>query len=252
MRSHECERGTQECVRYREGKPVSAGRILVVDDEPQIRRVMRMTLTGESYEVEDARSGEEALEKLRVSRYDLALLDWNLPGMGGLETCRQVRSSSDMAIIMLTIRNAEQDKVHALDAGADDFITKPFSMPELLARIRAALRRMPLTPEAGPQRIMLENVEIDFQARKVIVAGTEVRLTPKEFDLIRYLVMHPNKALSHRELLQAIWGPDYGEQVEYLRVFIKQIRRKIEPHPEKPRYILTEPWVGYRFQPPEV
>ena len=230
---------------------MSAGRILVVDDEPQIRRVMRMALTGENYEVEDARSGEEALEKLRASRFDLALLDWNLPGMGGLETCRQMRSGSDMSIIMLTIRDAELDKVQALDAGADDFITKPFSMPELLARIRAALRRMPLSPDAGPQRIKLENVEIDFQARKVIVAGAEVHLTPKEFDLIRYLVLHPNKAIPHRELLQAIWGPDYGEQVEYLRVFIKQLRRKIEPRPEKPRYILTEPWVGYRFQPPE-
>ena len=155
------------CATGRES--MSAGRILVVDDEPQIRRVMRMTLTGEGYEVEDARTGEEALEKLRAGRYDLALLDWNLPGMGGLETCRQVRSSSDMAIIMLTIRNDERDKVQALDAGADDFITKPFSMPELLARIRAALRRMPLSPEAGPQRITLENVEIDFQTRKAIV-----------------------------------------------------------------------------------
>jgi two-component system KDP operon response regulator KdpE len=230
---------------------MSAGRILVVDDEPQIRRVMRMTLTGEGYEIEDARSGEEALEKLRAARYDLALLDWNLPGMGGLETCRQIRSASDIAIIMLTIRNAEQDKVQALDAGADDFITKPFGMPELLARIRAALRRLPLAPEAGPQRVMLGNVEIDFQSRKVIAAGSEVRLTPKEFDLLRYLVLHPNKAIPHRELLQAIWGPDYGEQVEYLRVFIKQLRRKIEPHPEKPQYLLTEPWIGYRFQQPE-
>jgi two-component system KDP operon response regulator KdpE len=230
---------------------MSAGRILVVDDEPQIRRVMRMTLTGEGYEVEDARTGEEALEKLRAGRYDLALLDWNLPGIGGLETCRQVRATSDMAIIMLTIRNAEQDKVQALDAGADDFINKPFSMPELLARIRAALRRMPQSPEAGPQRIVLENAEIDFQTRKAIVRGIEVRLTPKEFDLLRYLVVHPNKAIPHRELLQAVWGPDYGEQVEYLRVFVKQLRRKIEPHPEKPRYILTEPWVGYRFNLPE-
>jgi len=230
---------------------MSAGRIVVVDDEPQIRRVMRMTLTGEGYEVEDARTGDEALEKIRASRFDLMLLDWNLPGMGGLETCRLVRSTSDMAIIMLTIRNAEQDKVQALDAGADDFITKPFSMPELLARIRAALRRMPLAPEAGPQRISLENVEIDFQSRKLIVGGAEARLTPKEFDLLRYLVLHPNKAIPHRELLQAVWGPDYGEQVEYLRVFIKQLRRKIEPHPEKPRYILTEPWVGYRFHLPE-
>jgi two-component system, OmpR family, KDP operon response regulator KdpE len=230
---------------------MSAGRVLVVDDEPQIRRVLRMALTGEAYEVEDARTGEEALEKLRVHRYDLMLLDWNMPGMGGLETCRQVRPTSDLAIIMLTIRDAEEDKVQSLDAGADDFITKPFSMPELLARIRAALRRMPVSPDAGPQRLTLENVEIDFQARKVIVHGNEVRLTPKEFDLLRYLVNHPNKAIPHRELLQAVWGPDYGEQVEYLRVFVKQLRRKIETHPDKPRYIVTEPWVGYSFHLPD-
>jgi len=230
---------------------MSSGRILVVDDEPQIRRVMRMTLPGEGYEVEDARTGEEALDKLRAGRYDLMLLDWNLPGMGGLEACRQVRSSSDVAIIMLTIRNAEQDKVQALDAGADDFITKPFSMPELLARIRAALRRMPTAPESGPAHLKLENAEVDFQSRKLIVDGNEVRLTPKEFDLLRYMVTHANKAIPHRELLQAVWGPDYGEQVEYLRVFIKQLRRKLEPAPDKPQYILTEPWVGYRFHLPE-
>jgi two-component system KDP operon response regulator KdpE len=233
---------------------MSLGRILVVDDDPQIRRVMRTTLTGAStagigggYEVEDARSGEEALEKLRAGRYDLMLLDINMPGMGGLETCRQVRANSDMAIIMLTVRNTEQDKVQALDAGADDFITKPFSTPELLARIRAALRRTPSSPEAGPQHITLDNVEIDFQSRKLIVGGNEVRLTPKEFDLLRYLTLHPNRAIPHRELLQAVWGPDYGDEVEYLRVFVKQLRRKIEPKPDKPRYILTEPWVGYRF-----
>jgi len=226
---------------------MSLGRILVVDDDPQIRRVMRTTLTGEGYEVEDARSGEEALEKLRAGRYELMLLDINMPGMGGIETCRQVRANSDMAIIMLTVRNTEQDKVQALDAGADDFITKPFSTPELLARIRAALRRMPSSPEAGPQNITLGNVEIDFQSRKLIVRGSEVRLTPKEFDLLRYLTLHPNRAIPHRELLQAVWGPDYGDEVEYLRVFVKQLRRKIEPKPDKPRYILTEPWVGYRF-----
>lgn len=233
---------------------MSLGRILVVDDDPQIRRVMRTTLTGAStagigggYEVEDARSGEEALEKLRSGRYDLMLLDINMPRMGGLETCRQVRANSDMAIIMLTVRNTEQDKVQALDAGADDFITKPFSTPELLARIRAALRRTPSSPEAGPQHITLDNVEIDFLSRKLIVRGSEVRLTPKEFDLLRYLTLHPNRAIPHRELLQAVWGPDYGDEVEYLRVFVKQLRRKIEPKPDKPRYILTEPWVGYRF-----
>jgi two-component system KDP operon response regulator KdpE len=226
---------------------MSLGRILVVDDDPQIRRVMRTTLTGEGYEVEDARNGEEALEKLRSSRYDLMLLDMNMPGTGGLETCRQVRTTSDMAVIMLTVRNTESDKVQALDAGADDFITKPFSTPELLARIRAALRRAPSSPESGPQRITLDNVEIDFQSRKLIVRGSEVRLTPKEFDLLRYLTLHPNRAIPHRELLQAVWGPDYGDEVEYLRVFVKQLRRKIEPKPDKPRYILTEPWIGYRF-----
>jgi two-component system, OmpR family, KDP operon response regulator KdpE len=230
---------------------MSLGRILVVDDDPQIRRVMRTTLTGEGYEVEDARSGEEALEKLRAGRHDLMLLDMNMSGIGGLETCRQVRSTSDMAIIMLTVRNTEQDKVHALDAGADDFITKPFSTPELLARIRAALRRTSSAPEAGPQRLTLDNVEVDFQSRKLIVRGSEVRLTPKEFDLLRYLTLHPNRAIPHRELLQAVWGPDYGDEVEYLRVFGKQLRRKIEPKPDQPRYILTEPWVGYRFHLPE-
>jgi two-component system, OmpR family, KDP operon response regulator KdpE len=230
---------------------MSLGRILVVDDDPQIRRVMRTTLAGEGYEVEDARSGEEALEKLRAARHDLMLLDMNMPGMGGLETCRQVRTTSDMAVIMLTVRNTEQDKVQALDAGADDFITKPFGTPELLARIRAALRRTPSSPEAGPQRMTLHNVEIDFQSRKLIVGSTEVRLTPKEFDLLRYLALHPNRAIPHRELLQAVWGPDYGDEVEYLRVFVKQLRRKIEPKPDKPRYILTEPWVGYRFHLPE-
>jgi two-component system KDP operon response regulator KdpE len=230
---------------------MSTGRILVIDDEPQIRRVMRATLTGHEYEVDDARTGEEALEKLRHARYDLILLDMNMPGIGGLETCRQIRSASEIPIIVLTVRNSEQDKVAALDAGADDFVSKPFSMPELLARIRAALRRAPLAPESGPLRLTLGAVEIDFQARHVTSAGTEVRLTPKEFDLLRYLVTHPNRAVPHRELLQAVWGPDYGDEVEYLRVFIKQLRRKIERRPDKPEYILTEPWVGYRFHSPE-
>ncbi len=230
---------------------MSAGRILVIDDEPQIRRVMRATLTGHEYEVDDARTGDEALEKLRHARYDLILLDMNMPGIGGLETCRLIRSASEIPIIVLTVRNSEQDKVAALDAGADDFVSKPFSMPELLARIRAALRRAPLSPDSGPARLTLGAVEIDFQARNVTSRGKEVRLTPKEFDLLRYLVTHPNRAIPHRELLQAVWGPDYGDEVEYLRVFIKQLRRKIERRPEKPEYILTEPWVGYRFHLPE-
>jgi two-component system KDP operon response regulator KdpE len=232
---------------------VSAGRILVVDDEPQIRRVMRTTLTAHGYEVEDARSGEDGLEKLRAGKYDLVLLDVNMPGMGGVEACRTIRQErpgAELAIIMLTVRSAESDKVEALDAGADDYITKPFSTPELLARIRAALRRMPLA-ELEISRIDLEGVEIDFESRQVRRHGREVRLTPKEFDLLRYFVTHPNKAVSHRELLQAVWGPDYGDELEYLRVFINQLRKKIEPQPSKPKYLLTEPWVGYRFQLPQ-
>ena len=230
---------------------MSAGRILVVDDEPQIRRVMRTSLVTRGFEAAEARSGEEALEKTRAGRYDLVLLDISMPGMGGLEACRAIRSASDVAIIMLTVRNTEEDKVEALDAGADDYVTKPFSTPELLARIRAALRRAPVAPDAELQRIRLQEAEIDFSSRRVSAGGRQARLTPKEFDLLRYLVMHPNKVIPHRELLQAVWGPDYGEELEYLRVFVNQVRKKIEPDPSKPRYLLTEPWVGYRFCLPD-
>ncbi|HET8547021.1 MAG TPA: response regulator transcription factor [Bryobacteraceae bacterium] len=225
---------------------MSNGRILVVDDEPQIRRIMRTTLTGAGYEVEDARSGEEGLEKLREFRPDLVLLDMNMPGMAGLETCKELRADPNVAIIMLTVRNTEADKVQALDAGADDFVTKPFSTPELLARIRAALRRVPVAAHA-PSRIHIDNVSIDFGARTVTNRSVTARLTPKELDLLRYLTQHANQTVTHRELLQAVWGPDYGDQVDYLRVFIRNLRRKIETNPESPKLILTEPWVGYRF-----
>jgi len=228
---------------------MSAGRILVVDDDPQIRRVMRMTLTGQGYEVDDAKEGEAALNKLREGRFDLVLLDMNMPGMGGLETCRAIRAQSDVAIIMLTVRDAEVDKVEALDAGADDYITKPYNPPELLARIRAALRRAPSAQEPTG-RISLGAVEIDFDARQVTAPGRTVRLTPKEFELVRYMVAHANKTLTHRELLQAVWGPDYGDQVDYLRVFVNQLRKKIEPKPSSPIFLLTEPWVGYRLHVP--
>jgi two-component system KDP operon response regulator KdpE len=226
---------------------MSAGRILVVDDDPQIRRVMRVTLTGQGYEVDDAKSGDAALEKLREHRFDLVLLDMNMPGMSGLETCHAIRSQSEIAIIMLTVRDSEDDKVAALDAGADDYVTKPYNAPELLARMRAALRRTPSTQSpAGPLRIGA--AEVDFDTRRVVVKGKLLRLTPKEFELLRYLVTHANKVVSHRELLQAVWGPDYGDQVDYLRVFVNQLRKKIEPNPSAPTYLLTEPWVGYRLQ----
>lgn len=225
---------------------MSSGRILVVDDEPQIRRIMRTTLTGAGYEVDDARSGEDALEKLRAYRPDLVLLDINMPGMGGLAACKAMRSDSGVAIIMLTVRSSETDKVEALDAGADDFVTKPFSMPELLARIRAALRRLPVSA-AVPNRLRAGELIIDFGARTVANGAATAHLTPKELDLLRYLTQHANEVVAHRELLQAVWGPDYGDQVDYLRVFIKNLRKKVERDPEHPEVILTEPWVGYRF-----
>jgi two-component system, OmpR family, KDP operon response regulator KdpE len=230
---------------------MSAAKILVVDDEPQIRRMMRATLTGTGYQIEEARTGEEGLEQFRGFMPDLVLLDLNMPGIGGLETCRAMRSGSDVPIIILTVRNSEKEKVDALDAGADDYVTKPFSMQELQARIRAALRRAPSAPENGPPAIALKDLEIDFETRRLRVSGKSVRLTPKEFDLLRYLVLQGGKPVPHRELLQAVWGPDYGDETDYLRVFINHLRKKIEANPAKPKYILTEPWVGYRFATPE-
>jgi len=224
--------------------------ILVVDDEPQLRRVMRATLTELGYIVIDAKTGEEALEKLHQDAPDIILLDLNMPGIGGLETCRAIRSGSDTPIIVLSVRNTERDKVEALDAGADDYITKPFGIQELLARIRAALRRAP-GGEQGPHPVHTEHLEIDFESRKVLSAGKAVRLTPKEFDLLRILVSNANRSVPHRKLLQAVWGPDYGDETEYLRVFVNALRKKIEPNPSTPQYLITEPWVGYRFNLPE-
>jgi two-component system KDP operon response regulator KdpE len=208
---------------------------------------MKTALTAEGYTVVDAKTALDGLEKLRQERFDLVLLDVNIPGMSGLEACVDIRSSSDIGIIMLTVRNTDADKIAALDAGADDYVTKPFSMPELLARIRANLRRAQVSPSSGPSVITFDNVEIHVAARRVYVRGQETRLTPKEFDLLHYLATHPNVSISHRKLLQTIWGPDYGDEVEYLHVFVNQIRKKIEPNPSSPRYLVTEPRVGYRF-----
>ena len=227
---------------------MSAGRILVVDDDPQIRRVMRVTLTAQGYEVDDARSGDEALEKLRERQSDLVLLDMNMPGLSGIETCRLIRADSEIGIIMLTVRDGEADKVEALDAGADDYVTKPFRTPELLARIRAALRRAPAGRASEVHQVALGDVTVDFDARHVRSGDRRVRLTPKEFDVLRYLAGHANTVVPHRELLQAVWGPDYGDEVDYLRVIVNQLRKKVEANPSSPVYLLTEPWVGYRLQ----
>jgi two-component system KDP operon response regulator KdpE len=227
------------------------GSILVVDDEAQIRRVLRTTLAAGGYMAREARNGEEALEKLREEMPDLFIIDINMPGMDGFEVCREVREASDAPIIMLSVRNSERDKVRALDAGADDYVVKPFGMQELLARIRANLRRSAQDADEKPLSLESDDLVIDFARRTVTARGHNVRLTPKEFDLLHHLVTHPNKAIAHRELLQAVWGPDYGDETEYLRVFVNQLRKKIEPNPAKPRYLLTEPWVGYRFALPE-
>src|SRR5262245_18962823 len=207
---------------------------------------MRETLTAEGYEVDDARNGLEGLEKLREFRPDLILLDINMPEMSGVEVCKAIRKDTAVAIIMLTVRKSEADKVAALDAGADDFVTKPFSTPELLARERAALRRVPPVPGVA-QRLEFASLTIDFNTRTVTRAGVHSHLTPKELDVLRYFTSHPHEAVSHRAILQAVWGPDYGDQVDYLRVIVKNLRKKIECRPEEPHFIKTEPWVGYRF-----
>jgi len=223
------------------------GKILVVDDEPQIRRVLKTALTAEGYFVVDAKSAEECFAKLRLDRFDLVLLDVNMPGTSGLEACQEIRSNSDIAIIMLTVRNSEADKVSALDAGADDYVTKPFNTPELFARIRAHLRRVPFSPLSGPKLIHFDQVEINVTTRHVSVRGQDVRFTPKEFDLLHYFATHPNITIPHGKLLQAVWGPDYGNEIEYLHVFVNQIRKKIERDPANPRHLMTELRVGYRF-----
>jgi two-component system KDP operon response regulator KdpE len=230
--------------------PMTFATILLVADDPQIRRVMLTTLVSEGYSVVEGKCGDNALMKLRHSRPDLILLDVNTSGIEGLDACREMRSGSDVPIIMLTVRNTERDKVMAFDAGADDYVVKPFGAQELLARIRAALRRTALT-ENLPS-FESNELKIDFQRRTVFVRGERTHLTPKEFELLRLLVTNQGKPLRHRRLLQAIWGPDYGDETEYLRVFISQLRKKIELNPSQPQFICTDPWLGYRFEMPSV
>ena len=227
---------------------MSSAKILIVDDAQQVRRVLRTALSAEGYTIFEAGTGEEALEAVRQSTPDAILLDVNMPGMSGLETCRELRRTLEVPIVMLTVRNAERDKVLALDAGADDYVVKPFGMAELLARVRAALRRR--AQQSQLASFSTKDLSVDFEARNVTVKGRDVHLTPKEFELLRHLVMNAGKPITHRRLLQAVWGPDYGDEPEYLRVMINQLRKKIESDPSRPKLILTEPWVGYRFQAP--
>ena len=225
-------------------------RILVVDDEPQLTRVLRRSLMAKGYDVRVAGDGEFALQTFHDWPPDLVITDLAMPNISGLELCRRLRATSEVPIIVLSVRGEEQTKVQALDAGADDYVTKPFGMDELSARIRAALRRQPAT-DSKSQMLEVGDFRIDLEAHTITQSGKEIHLTPKEFDLMVHLVRNAGKVLTHRALLGAVWGGDYTEQNEYLRVFIGQLRKKIEPDPSEPRYILTEPWIGYRFNPGE-
>jgi two-component system, OmpR family, KDP operon response regulator KdpE len=222
-------------------------RILVVDDETQITRVLKTTLSAQGYEVKTAADGESGCHAAQDWLPDLIITDLSMPGISGVELCRTVRKRAQTPIIVLSVRGEEKAKVEALDAGADDYVTKPFSVNELLARVRANLRRV-IGPEGASEPIQEGDFYINPESRLVRVGGREVHLTPKEFDLLLYMARHPNKVLTHRVLLNAVWGGESVQQPEYLRVFINQLRKKIEPH-ETPQYILTDPWVGYRFQP---
>jgi two-component system, OmpR family, KDP operon response regulator KdpE len=224
-------------------------RILVVDDEPQITRVLRTSLSSQNYDVRVANDGETALEIMKDWTPDLVITDLSMPNMDGLELCRRLRASTQIPIIVLSVRGEERTKVQALDAGADDYVTKPFGIEELRARVRANLRRAPPTEPEPASLIEIGDFRIDSAARKVTVGRREVHLTPKEFELLVYLARHAGKVVTHRALLGAIWGGQNTEQVEYLRVFVGQLRKKLEPEAASPRYILTEPWVGYRFEP---
>lgn len=224
--------------------------ILVVDDEPQIRRVLRATLASSGYDVIEAKDGQEAIEMVIRERPALILMDVNMPVMNGLEACSKIRLSFDGPIIMVTVLNSERDKILALDSGADDYVVKPFTMGELLARIRAALRRS--ASEEPLPRIETPQLSVDLEKRKVEVRGERVHLSPKEFEVLYLLMVQQGKPLTHKKILQTVWGPDHGEETENLRVVINQLRKKIEKDPGRPRYVLTEPWMGYRFQFPSV
>jgi two-component system, OmpR family, KDP operon response regulator KdpE len=226
-------------------------RILVVDDERQITRVLSRGLTARGYDVHIAADGEVALQTFHDWHPELVITDLSMPNMNGLELCHKLRAFSQVPIIVLSVKGEERTKIEALDAGADDYVTKPFGIDELLARIRATLRRAPVGQESARNILEAGDFRIRLEERKVTIRDQEVHLTPKEYDLMAYLVSHAGKVLTHRTLLGAVWGGDYAEQTEYLRVFIRQLRKKIEIDPAKPQYILTDPWVGYRFDPGE-
>jgi two-component system KDP operon response regulator KdpE len=230
------------------GEPKSAGKLLIVDDDYSIRRALHMTLYAQGFDVTEASSGDEALSLARAVRFDAVLLDINMPGRDGVEVCRELRRLFPrLAILMLTVRSGQDDQVGALDAGADDYVTKPFQMRELTARIRAAVRRVQTPVGENERRIRIGQIVLDPARRYVEKSGQIVLLTPKEFDLLYYLMSHPGVPVNHSRLLTSVWGSEYSSRNEYLRTFIRQLRKKLEDDPTDPKYLLTDSHIGYRF-----
>jgi two-component system KDP operon response regulator KdpE len=222
---------------------------LIVDDDPSVRRALHATLSALGFEIEEASGGEQAVSFVRTERYDAALLDINMPGMSGIEVCRAIRRLFPLLpIVMLTVRDNEGDKIEALDAGADDYVTKPFRVGELMARVRAAVRRSRVTHEDTDTRIAIGHVELDLDRHLVRKSGNIVQLTPKEFDLLYCLMSQAGRPLTHGCLLRSVWGNEYGNELEYLRTYVRRLRKKIEDDPSHPEYLLTESHIGYRFR----
>jgi two-component system, OmpR family, KDP operon response regulator KdpE len=225
--------------------------VLVVDDEPSLRRVLRTSLTASGFTIEEARSGEEAVEMLPQHSFDLVLLDINMPGLGGVEACREIRAlAPKIGILMVTVRDAESDMVRALEAGADDYVTKPVRFRELVARMRAILRRADADGATQPVVLRVGDLEMDMERHSLRRAGNIVHLTPTEFDVLALLMRNQGVPVTHAKLLRAVWGPEYGTELDYLRSYVRTLRKKIENDPACPKYIVTEPWVGYRFCDP--
>jgi two-component system, OmpR family, KDP operon response regulator KdpE len=223
--------------------------VLIVDDDTSVRRALHITLHTLGFSTSEACGGEEALQMARTAPYDVVLLDINMPGMDGLETCRRLRRLLPrIAILMLTVRDSEEDKVDALDAGADDYITKPFHIRELTARVRATIRRMRAMEDSANTAICIGDIGLDPTRREVYKRDNVIHLTPKEFDLLHYLMAHAGLPITHRRLLQAVWGPEHGDENEYLRTFVRELRKKIEDEPSAPKYLLTDIRIGYRFR----
>jgi two-component system KDP operon response regulator KdpE len=226
-------------------------RVLVVDDEAALRKVIRASLAASGFSVEEAGTGKDAVNAFRHHAFDLVLLDVNMPGMTGVEACREIREIAPRAgIVMVTVRDAEEDKVRALEAGADDYVTKPFQFRELVARLRAVLRRTHVNGTAEIKVLEAGTLKMDLDRRYLLKGAEEIRLSPKEFDLLCFMMKHQGAPLTHVSLLRAVWGVDYGGELEYLRTYVRMLRKKIEDDPARPQYILTEPWVGYRFRNP--